>query len=63
MNAIESFIQRWWNSSMNTNHVLLSIDYSKYDLYSKADEYPDIDKLEPYYQQLIDEYVPGLISF
>ena len=33
--------------------------YSKFDLYSKADVAPDIDKLRPYYQSLIDKYIPG----
>ena len=32
---------------------------SKFDLYSKADVAPDIDKLRPYYQSLIDKYIPG----
>jgi inositol oxygenase len=39
------------------------MELNKYDLYSKADDHPDIEKLEPYYQQLVDQYVPGLISF
>ena len=34
-------------------------EFNKFDLYSKADVVPDIDKLRPYYQNLIDKYIPG----
>lgn len=37
--------------------------FNKYDLYSKTDEDPNIDELVPYYQSLIDKYVPGAISW
>uniref|UniRef100_A0AC35TTM3 Inositol oxygenase n=1 Tax=Rhabditophanes sp. KR3021 TaxID=114890 RepID=A0AC35TTM3_9BILA len=33
------------------------------DLYSKYDEKPDIDALKPYYQSLIDKYIPGIIKW
>ncbi|CAI5448930.1 unnamed protein product [Caenorhabditis angaria] len=33
------------------------------DLYSKNDETPDIQKLKPYYQSLIDKYIPGIVSW
>lgn len=36
---------------------------SKFDLYSKSDKLPDIDELKPYYQSLIDKYVPGTVKF
>ncbi|KAL5343014.1 inositol oxygenase [Aspergillus crustosus] len=32
--------------------------FNPYDLYSKSDEVPDPEKLEPYYVELIDEYFP-----
>ncbi|XP_072017214.1 inositol oxygenase-like [Amphiura filiformis] len=38
-------------------------EFSKFDLYSKGDVLPDIDALRPYYQSLIDKYVPGKIKF
>ncbi|VDK54799.1 unnamed protein product [Cylicostephanus goldi] len=33
------------------------------DLYSKCDEKPDIERLKPYYQSLIDKYIPGVVSW
>ena len=38
----------------------------KYDLYTKSeeeDDIPDIEKLKPYYQQLIDQYCPGVLKW
>ena len=37
--------------------------FSKYDLYTKSAKVPDIEKLKPYYQGLIDKYLPGVVSF
>lgn len=37
--------------------------HSKFDLYTKTTELPDIEKLKPYYQSLIDEYCPGVLKF
>ena len=36
---------------------------SRFDLYSKADSVPKVEELRPYYQRLIDEYIPGVINF
>ncbi|CAB3406780.1 unnamed protein product [Caenorhabditis bovis] len=33
------------------------------DLYSKNDKTPDIDALRPYYQTLIDKYIPGAVAW
>uniref|UniRef100_A0A158PA70 Inositol oxygenase n=1 Tax=Angiostrongylus cantonensis TaxID=6313 RepID=A0A158PA70_ANGCA len=33
------------------------------DLYSKDDTKPDIRKLKPYYQSLIDQYIPGEVAW
>uniref|UniRef100_A0A0N4Z042 Inositol oxygenase n=1 Tax=Parastrongyloides trichosuri TaxID=131310 RepID=A0A0N4Z042_PARTI len=33
------------------------------DLYSKSDSKPDIEALKPYYQSLIDIYIPGQVKF
>lgn len=38
-------------------------EFNKFDLYSKSPDIPDIDKLIPYYQSLIDKYVPGIINW
>jgi len=37
--------------------------FNTYDLYSKADERPDLEKLEPYYRELIAEYFPAELSW
>jgi len=36
---------------------------SKYDLYTKSVDVPDIESLMPYYQSLIDKYIPGEIEW
>lgn len=33
--------------------------FSHYDLYSKTDEKLDIEALRPYYQELVNEFIPG----
>ncbi|BFZ62694.1 hypothetical protein YB2330_003804 [Saitoella coloradoensis] len=37
--------------------------FNPYDLYSKDDTLPDVDKLKPYYMELIAEYFPPLVDF
>ena len=32
--------------------------FNPYDLYSKGDERPDVQKLEPYYRELVEKYFP-----
>jgi inositol oxygenase len=38
-------------------------EFNKYDLYSKVDERPDVEKLKPYYEELIAEYFPAKIRW
>jgi len=38
-------------------------EFNKFDLYSKSDKLPDVEALMPYYQSLIDKYVPGTVKF
>lgn len=38
-------------------------DFNQFDLYSKASEIPDVEKLWPYYQSLIDKYLPGKLDW
>jgi inositol oxygenase len=35
------------------------LEFNKYDLYTKSTDVPDIEALKPYYQGLIDKYIPG----
>jgi inositol oxygenase len=37
--------------------------FNEYDLYTKADERPDVEALWPYYQGLIDKYLPGKLDW
>jgi len=39
------------------------LEFNKFDLYSKADSPPNMDELVPYYQTLIDKYVPGKVKW
>ncbi len=39
------------------------IDFNQFDLYTKSDEKPDVGKLWPYYQGLIDEFCPGKLDW
>lgn len=36
---------------------------SKFDLYTKTTEMPDVEELKPYYQSLIDKYCPGILKW
>ena len=59
-----SFIADWmvfW--VIDSLWVSLFVNFSKFDLYSKSDALPDIEALKPYYQSLIDKYIPGKIKF
>ncbi|KAJ8882328.1 hypothetical protein PR048_014130, partial [Dryococelus australis] len=38
------------------------LEFNQYDLYSKSAEVPDIEALIPYYQSLIDKYLPGKLK-
>lgn len=37
--------------------------HSKFDLYTKTTEMPDVEGLKPYYQSLIDKYCPGVLKW
>ncbi|XP_054281063.1 inositol oxygenase-like [Macrosteles quadrilineatus] len=37
--------------------------FNKYDLYTKSSKVPDIENLKPYYQSLIDKYIPELLEW
>lgn len=38
-------------------------EFNKFDLYSKCEDVPDLEALTPYYQSLIDKYVPGVVCW
>lgn len=37
--------------------------FQPYDLYSKSDSPPDVEKLKPFYDELIDEFLPPLLAW
>lgn len=37
--------------------------FNPYDLYTKSDERPDVDALRPFYEELIDEFLPGVLNW
>jgi inositol oxygenase len=37
--------------------------FNPYDLYSKGDERPSLEKLRPYYDDLIHEFLPGKLAW
>ncbi len=37
--------------------------FNGYDLYSKSDQRPDVNRLRPYYQELIDEFFPAQLAW
>lgn len=39
------------------------LEFNAFDLYSKSDSRPDIEALWPYYQGLIDKYLPGELQW
>lgn len=52
---------RQFHKSDGSDDALLEAvrDFNQFDLYSKSDERPNLEKLWPYYQGLIDKYLPG----
>ena len=38
-------------------------EFNEFDLYTKADKRPDVEKLWPYYQKLIDKFLPGKLQW
>jgi inositol oxygenase len=38
-------------------------EFNKFDLYTKSAPVPDIEALTPYYQSLIDKYIPGKLKW
>ncbi|MDP8982799.1 MAG: inositol oxygenase, partial [Acidobacteriota bacterium] len=37
--------------------------FNPYDLYSKSDEPPSLDKVRPYYEGLVAEYFPKTLNW
>jgi len=61
-----------WHSEGAYAHLMDDYDYqmleyvklfNPYDLYSKSDDPPDVERLQPFYEQLIAEFFPPEISW
>lgn len=61
-----------WHSSNNYSHLENQHDrdmkkwvqlFNTYDLYTKSSKVPDIEKLWPYYESLIEKYLPGILEW
>ena len=39
------------------------LEFNKYDLYTKSPDLPDAEALKPYYQSLIEKYIPGKLKW
>ncbi|MCO8121368.1 inositol oxygenase [Stieleria sp. TO1_6] len=37
--------------------------FNPYDLYTKSDQRPDVQQLRPYYEELINEFLPGKLNW
>jgi inositol oxygenase len=56
-----SYLQFMKTPDYNTREVVR--DFNKFDLYTKIDKIPDIDELRPYYDNLIEKYMPGILNW
>merc|ERR1712110_1326598 len=61
-----------WHTGKDYTHLMAPgdqqimdwvLEFNKYDLYTKSTQVPDVTALKPYYQTLIDKYLPGSVSF
>jgi len=54
----------WHLTNEKDKHMYYWIrEFNKFDLYSKSDNAPNLEELTPYYQSLIDKYIPGVVKF
>nr|CAB3263846.1 inositol oxygenase-like [Phallusia mammillata] len=61
-----------WHTGKDYDHLCNDKDrkmiewvrkFNEHDLYTKSPDFPDVETLIPYYQSLIDKYLPGKLSF
>lgn len=61
-----------WHSGGDYSHLTTEKDevtkqwvlmFNRYDLYTKCTKIPDLEALWPYYQSLIDKYIPGELEW
>lgn len=54
---------QYLNNDKDNEMLKWVLEFNKFDLYSKADKEPNMEELVPYYQSLIDKYVPGKLKW
>ncbi|XP_059048205.1 inositol oxygenase-like [Achroia grisella] len=54
---------RHLSNSKDVETLKLVLEFNKYDLYTKSENVPDIEALWPYYEGLIDKYIPGVCEW
>ena len=61
-----------WHTSNNYEYLMNEKDkkmrkwvqrFNKFDLYTKSETIPDIESLWPYYEKLIEKYIPGELEW
>ncbi|XP_039271196.2 inositol oxygenase-like [Styela clava] len=61
-----------WHTGRDYHHLCNETDtkmvewireFNQYDLYTKCPDLPDVEKLKPYYQSLVDKYIPGVLEW
>uniref|UniRef100_V5GZ83 Inositol oxygenase n=1 Tax=Anoplophora glabripennis TaxID=217634 RepID=V5GZ83_ANOGL len=61
-----------WHTSGDYEHLMTEEDedtkkwvlkFNQYDLYTKSTDIPDIQNLWPYYESLIEKYIPGVLEW
>jgi len=54
---------RYFMSEQDFKNEEWVLKFNSFDLYTKADSEPDVEALRPYYQSLIDKYIPGKLHW
>ncbi|KAL0867956.1 hypothetical protein ABMA27_008626 [Loxostege sticticalis] len=61
-----------WHAGGDYQHLLKEgdeeikqavLEFNKYDLYTKSAGIPDVEALWPYYESLIEKYIPGVLEW
>ncbi|XP_077288222.1 myo-inositol oxygenase isoform X2 [Arctopsyche grandis] len=50
-------------NKMDEEKMKWVLEFNKYDLYTKSEDIPNIETLWPYYESLIEKYMPGVLEW
>ena len=62
-NLSNKMINPWEIVQIFISINIFYLKFSEFDLYTKSDSVPDVEKLTEYYQTLIDKYIPGIVQW